>query len=308
MAEQADSLRRWMQEQALDVTLKVLGTRTDGPHVLAVTSGKGGVGKSNLALNLGLALVERGARVAVLDADLGLANISIILGQETDRTVWDVIQGDSRLRDIMAPGPLGIQIIPGASGLAEAAAADLAHVVRLIDDFQALDDLVDWLIVDTGAGISPTVLAFVAAADSAVVVTTPEPTALADAYGLIKAVHEEESPVRLQLVVNRASDPAKGQKIGERLAQLADKALGRAVDVLGVIAEDAGVGRAVVRQQPFYLNLPRTAAGHDVGRLADRLLGRVPAPRRGGLKDFMRRVFTGMQRDAVLDSTGGDSQ
>ena len=291
MAEQADSLRRWVHAKADDVTSEVLAGRLKGPHVLAITSGKGGVGKSNLALNLALALQIRGVATAVLDADLGLANINIILGQEPDYTVFDVMQGDQHLADVVMPGPHGLMIIPGASGLAAAAAADMDQVAALLAEFQSLESQVEWLVVDTGAGISPAVLAFVAAADEALVVTTPEPTALADAYGLIRAVDETESPVRLHLVVNRAGDALRGQRTGERLAGLVAKALNRSVAVAGVVMEDIAVARAVVRQEPFYLGAPKSGARTDVDHLADYLLNRVPAPRRGGIAGFVRRVL-----------------
>lgn len=296
MAEQADSLRRWVHAKADDVTSEVLAGRLKGPHVLAITSGKGGVGKSNLALNLAIALQIRGVATAVLDADLGLANINIILGQEPDYTVFDVMQGDRHLADVVVSGPHGLRIIPGASGLAAAAAASLDQVAMLLAEFQSLESQVEWLVVDTGAGIAPAVLAFVAAADEALVVTTPEPTALADAYGLIRAVDETESPVRLHLVVNRAGDASRGQRTGERLAGLVAKALNRSVAVAGVVMEDAAVARAVVRQEPFYLGAPKSPARADVDRLADYLLDRVPAPRRGGIAGFVRRVLASVPR------------
>lgn len=291
MAEQVDSLRRWVHAKVDDATWGVLGRRLGGPHVLAVTSGKGGVGKSNLALNLALALAARGVRVAVLDADLGLANINIILGQDPVRTVYDVMQGTHRLTDVLQRGPLGLTIIPGASGLALAAAVGVEQVRGLLEEFETLESVVDWMVVDTGAGIAPTVLAFVSAADEAMVVTTPEPTALADAYGLIKAVDDDRSPVRLHLVVNRATDAGRGRRTGERLATLAARALGRSVAVAGVVLEDAAVGRSVMRQEPFYVGAPHSGVKTDIDRLADYLLDRVPAPRRGGIRGFVRRVM-----------------
>jgi flagellar biosynthesis protein FlhG len=303
VAEQADSLRRWVHARADTVTSELLRGRMAGPHVLAVTSGKGGVGKSNLALNLALALQSRGVRTAVLDADLGLANINIILGQEPGATVFDVMQGERRLRDVLQPGPLGIVIIPGASGMAEAAAADVDQVRTVMAEFGDLDAVVDWLLVDTGAGISPAVLAFVAAADEALVVTTPEPTALADAYGLIKAVDDMMSPVRLHLVVNRAPDPARGQRTGERLASLVARAHSRSVAVAGVMVEDSAVGRSVVRQEPFYIGAPKSGIKEDVDRLADYLLDRVPAPRRGGISGFVRRVMSVLPGMATPEAT-----
>lgn len=309
MAEQVDSLRRWVHARVDDATIDVLGRRLGGPHVLAVTSGKGGVGKSNLALNLALALRARGVRVAVLDADLGLANINIMLGQDPEHTVYDVMQGTHHLTDVLQKGPLGLVIIPGASGLALAAAVGMEQVRQLLGEFQSLESVVDWLVVDTGAGIAPAVLAFVSAADEAMVVTTPEPTALADAYGLIKAIDDDQSPVRLHLVVNRAKDDGRGRRTGERLASLAARALGRSVTVAGVVLEDAAVGRSVMQQEPFYVGAPHSGVKTDMDRLADYLLDRVPAPRRGGIAGFVRRVMAVMPPPpwTLTGSPGGDA-
>jgi flagellar biosynthesis protein FlhG len=304
VAEQAERLRLWVRDQARDATREVLGRRLSGPHVLAVTSGKGGVGKSNIALALGIAMARKGVRTAVLDADLGLANINILLGYEPKRSLWDVMEGRCELKDVLIPGPEGLLLIAGASGLAEAAAADAMSVGRLVSQFRQLDAYVDWLIVDTGAGIAPGVLAFVVAADSALIVTIPEPTALADAYGLVKAVNGELSPVRLLLTVNRALDPVRGLRVGERLSELALKALGQPVEVLGTVAEDSVVGRAVMQQKPFNLARPTSAASLDVERLANRMLGRIPPPRRGGLGEFVRRVMALRQSLADTPSEG----
>ncbi len=290
MDEQAERLRHWVREQARDMARDVRDRRLGGPHVLAVTSGKGGVGKSNLALALGIAMAGKGARTAVLDADLGLANISIILGGEPRHTLWEVMDGQTELQEVLQPGPEGVLIIAGAAGLAEAAAADAVTLARLTRQFQQLENLVDWLIVDTGAGIAPNVLAFVMAADSALVVTTPEPTALADAYGLVKAVNGQKSTVRLLLTVNRASDPVRGLRVGERLVELAQRALAQSVELLGVVAEDPAVGRAVLQQKPFNVASPHSPASLDVDRLADRLLGRSASAEQTGLHDFVGRV------------------
>ena len=292
MAKQADLLRHWIAEKTGEATRDMLKNRIEGSRVVAVTSGKGGVGKSNLTLNLALALAAREQRVVVLDADLGLANINIMLGYEPQYTLWDVVQEKIPLRHSIQPGPRGIRIIPGGSGIAALAALEAVEISRIIEGFQELEGECDWLMIDTSAGISANVLTFVLAADEALVVTNPEPTALADAYGLIKAVWEAGGRVSLKLVMNRVSNKDSALQMGERLTTLRQRILARPVEFLGMVTEDANVGRAVLRQEPFWSLYPRTAASQDIGAIADRLLERIPPPRRGGWGAFVRRLTT----------------
>ena len=302
MAKQADLLKSWIAEKTGEATRDVLKGRIDGARVMAVSSGKGGVGKSNVTLNLAMALADREQRVLVLDADLGLANINIMLGYEPQYTLWDVVQEKVPLRHTIQAGPRGIRIIPGGSGITELASLNTVEISRIIEGFQDLEGECDWLMIDTGAGISANVLSFVLAADEAIVVTNPEPTALADAYGLIKAVWEAEGAVTLKLVMNRVAQKETGLQMGERLTKLADRALGKPVEFLGMISEDANVARAVLRQEPFWSLYPKSAASQDVAVIADRLLERIPSPRRGGWGAFIRRL-----RDTIpkIEKSGG---
>lgn len=290
MADQAEGLRRWIRHRVGLAAREVLAPRLSGARVLAVTSGKGGVGKSMVTLNLSLALASRGQRVVVLDADLGLANINIMLGYEPDRTLWDVVERKASLRDIVQEGPGGIRIIPGGSGIAALAQLESKELFRIIEGFRELEDECDWLIVDTGAGISPNVLSFVLAADEVLIVTNPEPTAMADAYGVIKAVWEQEGRAAMKLVMNRAKSREQGMRMGERLATLAAQALDTAVEFLGTVGEDPNAGRSVLRQDPLVLAYPRSEAAMDIINLADRLLDRLPPPRRGGWGAFVERL------------------
>ena len=297
MANQGDGLKNWVKSKTDAATREVLNKRLNGSRVVAVTSGKGGVGKSSLILNLSLALAERGQRVVILDADLGLANINIMLGYEPIYTLWDVVEGRVALKETLQNGPSGVRIIPGGSGITELARLNSVEISRIIAGFQQLEGECDWLMIDTSAGISDSVLAFVLAADEALVVTNPEPTALADAYGLIKAVWEQEGRVALKLIMNRVLAREQGVRLGQRLTDLADKALSQAVEFLGQVGEDANVARAVIRQEPFYTAYPRTEASIAVGEIADRLLHRVPPPRRGGWGAFVKRLVENWPRE-----------
>jgi flagellar biosynthesis protein FlhG len=290
-----------VKTRASQATRDVLERRLDGTRVMAVTSGKGGVGKSSLVLNLSIALADRGQRIVILDADLGLANINIMLGNEPVYTLWDVVEQRVSLKDTLEDGPHGIRIIPGGSGITELARLDSVAVSHIIEAFQELEGECDWLLIDTSAGISDNVLAFVLAADEALVVTNPEPTALADAYGLIKAVWEQDGQVALKLVMNRGQTRDQGERLGTRLTDLAQKALGQPVEYLGQIIDDPVVTRGVVKQTPFYMAYPQSEAARDVGDLADRLLHRVPPARRGGWGAFVRRLVENWPREMNQD-------
>lgn len=297
MAHQGDALRSWVRSKTDQAAREVLHQRLVGARVMAVTSGKGGVGKTSLVLNLALAMAERGQRTVILDADLGLANINIMLGCEPVYTLWDVVEHRVTLKETLQNAPHGVRIIPGGSGITELARLDSVEISHIIEGFQELEGECDWLLIDTSAGISDSVLAFVLAADEALVVTNPEPPALADAYGLIKAVWEQDGRVALKLVMNRSQSREQGVRMGTRLIDLAGKALGQPVEFLGQVTEDSVVARSVIRQVPFFQAYPHSEASADVGEIADRLLHRVPPPRRGGWGAFVRRLVENWPRD-----------
>lgn len=295
MISQAEGLKDWVKnryERALQPRSREY---SEGGRVLVVTSGKGGVGKSSVALNLALALSDQGQRVVILDADMGLANINIMLGMQPKYTLWDVVEGRIHLRQSLEQGPHGIRIIPGGSGISALAQVGPVEISRIIEGFREIEGECDWLMVDTGAGISPNVLSFVLAGDEVLVLTNPEPTALADAYGLIKSVWEEKGQASLKLVVNRAVSEEAAIQMGNRLIGLADRMLGQPVEFYGTIADDGHVGRAIIRQEAFYLAYPRSLASQGIKQLADRLVNRAVLPRRTGMGTFVRQL-----RDAWL--------
>lgn len=290
MAKQADHLQEWIRRQSIKAQEEVLKSRIQGSRVVAITSGKGGVGKSQLTLNLALALQQRGQRTVILDADLGLANINILLGYEPSYTLWDVVEHHMKLRDVLQEGPMGIRIIPGASGISELASLNSGEISNIIKGFEELEGECDWLLVDTAAGIAANVLSFVLAADEALVVTNPEPTALADAYGLIKSIWQARGHVSLQLVMNRSASIRQGEEMGLRVIHLTDRMLNQKVGFFGVIREDTHAKQAIARQQPLVLAYPQAPAAQDIGQLADRMIHRIPPPKRGRWEQFVRRM------------------
>ena len=257
-------------DQAEKLRLMVRSTRRGG-RVLAVTSGKGGVGKSNIAANLGLCLSASGKRVILLDADLGLANLDVILGIKTRQTLAQVVSGRRHLDEIIELGPAGLRLVCGVSGLTELADLNEFQRQRLIQEMTALEHQADIIIVDTGAGISRNVLGFCDAADHTLVVTTPEPTSITDAYALIKSLSKYHSGVKISLVVNMASSRAEGKKVYQRLAQVATQFLSTPIDEAGYVLRDDHLSEAVCQREPVVLAYPRCQASYCLMALAEKL-------------------------------------
>jgi flagellar biosynthesis protein FlhG len=260
-------------------------------RVLAVTSGKGGVGKSNLSVNLALALCQRGKRVILLDADLGLANADLLLGLSPRFNLHHLVMGLKPLHEIITEGPLGLKVIASGSGVVQLANLSSQQRERIISSFSLIEDQADFILVDTGAGISRNVLSFVLAADEVVVVTTPEPTARLDAYGLIKVVSQENINARLFLVVNQVQDDAEGDEVGELMRTLALRFLNMRLEYLGCVHRDNCVTKAVREGQPFILGHPQSAASRGVVALAGKLLaGGREDQVDSGFKSFLSKV------------------
>ncbi|MEW5956487.1 MAG: MinD/ParA family protein [Chloroflexota bacterium] len=240
-------------------------------RVIAVASGKGGVGKTNLTVNLGLSLARRGLRVAILDADLGTANVDIVMGLQPRYHLQHVVTGQKSLSEIIIKGPFNLQIIPGASGLPDL--ADLPEPQRemLLRTLLVLDGAVDLLLIDTGAGVGRNVLQFILAAGELVLVTTPEPTSITDAYALIKVLANYQSPVSTKLVVNNVDHRAEGELTGRKLAVVVKQFLGRQVELLGTLPHDKSVIEAVKAQRPLLQSFPRSPAAQAIEELAERL-------------------------------------
>jgi flagellar biosynthesis protein FlhG len=286
MADQAQTLREMMRQ-------KSSSTPTSTTRVIAVASGKGGVGKTNISTNLALAYATLGKKVILMDADLGLANVNVVLGIIPKFNLYHLIRKQKTMREIIMDTDYGIQIVAGASGFAKI--ANLSEEER--DDFiHELSELssADVIIIDTSAGVSNNVLSFVAAADEAIIVTTPEPTAITDAYGIIKIIATEidNLGLSLKLVVNRVKSVTEGKKVAERVINIAGQFLNLKVDYLGYVYEDDTVHQAVLRQKPFLAHDPKSKAAVCVRHLVGRL-EKVELKEGGGFGQFIRRLFGG---------------
>ncbi|MBE3580468.1 MAG: MinD/ParA family protein [Thermoanaerobacteraceae bacterium] len=274
-------------DQAARLRELVRGSSSGGLRSLAVASGKGGVGKTHIVVNLSLALARRQKRVMVLDADLGLANVDILLGLVPRWDLGQVVRGEKELREIVIEGPAGVRLIPGGSGVHEL--ADMTNQQRegLIQGLSRVTAGTDFFLIDTSAGISRHVLSFAAAAGEAIIVTTPEPTALTDAYGLIKGL--SRLGVKIHLLVNRALAAGDGREAAARLQATARRFLAVEISLLGIVPEDRAVGLAVREQRPLVLHYPSSPAARAIEEVAARLAG-TPAPPVGGREGFWQRL------------------
>ena len=257
--------------------------------VIAVTSGKGGVGKSNISVNLAIKLAEGGKRVALLDADLGLANTDVLCNVDLTWNLSHVISRKRQLRDIMQTVPgANFSLIGGASGLAKMAELTDADRQRVVDAMGELESQFDVILIDTGAGIHANVMAFTRCADHVLIVTTPEPTAITDAYAVAKVIVRDGQDRTMSLLVNQVQSPAEGRAVYERISKVARQFLGVGLFDAGYVYADAAVPMAVRKRTPFVLCAPRSPAAGCVSQLAGRL--NQDAPQRQEQAGFFARM------------------
>lgn len=280
--DQAANLRKLVIEN----TNSASKTRT-----IAITSGKGGVGKTSFAVSLSIALSQRSKSVTLLDADLGLANINVVLGIIPKYNLYHVIKGKKKLKDIIIDVPEGIKIIAGASGFHQLANLDIKQREEFIKALSELDSD-DYMVVDTGAGISQNVLSFLVASDEVIVITTPEPTAITDAYGTIKAIAANAPEKTVKLVVNRVQSVSEGKRVAQRVINIAGQFLNIKVENLGFVFEDMYVSKSIRNQKPFIASYPKSKASNCVDIIADRLTNVETEDMKGsGMMNFFKRLF-----------------
>jgi flagellar biosynthesis protein FlhG len=286
--DQAATLRRLAAERKKD------GTEVKRTRTIAITSGKGGVGKTSVAVSLSIALAQGGkTKVTLLDADLGLANINVIMGIIPQFNLYHVIKGKKKLSEVVMEVPEGIKIIAGASGFHQLANLDIKQRKEFIEEFHALEGD-DYMIIDTGAGVSQNVLSFVIAADEVIVITTPEPTAITDAYGIIKSIASQTNEKTIRLVVNRVTSVSEGKRVAQRIISIASQFLNIKIESLGFIFDDITVSKSVRNQKPFIVGFPKSKAAVCVSMIADKIANRESdLSKGGGLSSFLKNLFKG---------------
>lgn len=275
LLDQAERLRRLAEDLKADIRNQgaVPGRAPWGPRVIAVTSGKGGVGKTSIAVNLGLALRQLGHEVLIIDADLGLANVDVVLGTNPALHLGHVVRGEKRIEDVIYTGPGGLKLIAAGSGLQELLDVEEPELARFVHALQELEREADFVLIDTSAGLTRQVTAFVLAADEILVVTNPEPTAMTDAYAVIKIITRHRPGANIRLILNEVDNEEDAEVAINRISMAALRFLGVQIDSLGHVPSDLTVPRAIKQQQPFLLSYPGGAAARAVRELAARLSG-----------------------------------
>lgn len=247
------------------------GSTAAQTKVVTVTSGKGGVGKTSISVNLAMALAAAGQKVLLFDADLGLANVNVLLGVIPKHNLYHVIKKHKSIHDVIIHTPEGLDIIAGASGYSMLANLPDDERENLINAFNELQGY-DILLIDTGAGVGSNVIGFTHPADEVIVVTTPEPTSITDAYGIIKSIVLVDPGKRISLLVNRADSSLEGRKVAERVVNISSQFLNVSVNNLGFVFDDDSVAKSVRRQKPFYSLFPKSKASSCLNNISARLL------------------------------------
>lgn len=278
--DQASKLRELVRQES--------GRSRRRARVIAVTSGKGGVGKTNISVSLSLAAASMGRDVVLIDCDLGLANVDVLLDLQVRHNLQHLLSGEASLEDVLVPAPGGLRVLPGAAGVSQV--ADLSDTEQriLLDALEQLVETTELIVLDTGAGISRRVIEFCLASGEVVVVTTPEPTAIADAYAMIKVLGQADPSLKVWLVANMANHRGEAEQILDRITMLSRRFMGLEVARAGYVLTDPRVPHAVRRRLPFSLAYPSCHAAVCVGEIA-RTLG-FARSREGSGEGFLRRM------------------
>lgn len=293
MNDQAQSLRKLVsireKAQSLDQQ-NDQGSRL--AKFITVSSGKGGVGKSNFTLNFALSLQSLGKKVLIFDADIGMANIDVLMGTSSRYNLLHLLQREKSIHEIVSKGPNGLSYISGGSGMANLISLSESDVQYFTSQIDLLASQMDYIIFDTGAGLSKENIQFITSADECLVVTSPEPTAITDAYALIKIIHGIDQDVNFQLIINRVDDEKEALFTANKIKLVAQKFLDVDIPMLGYISDDSHVVQAVKKQVPFTMAFPNCVASKDIQRLAKRYAIVPSTSELGtltGIKGFMHK-------------------
>jgi flagellar biosynthesis protein FlhG len=286
MTDQAQALR------------DLVNDRQDGKSrstkIITVTSGKGGVGKSNFTLNFALSLQALGYRVLVFDADIGLANIDVLMGASPKFNLYHLLKRQKTIWEIIHTGVNGLQFVAGGSGFNDLLRLSEEELEYFAAQINELNGYADYIIFDTGAGLSKETLKFIVAAHETIVVTTPEPTSITDAYAIIKMVHGMQYNVPFKLIINRVTEPNEGRRTAEKISLVAKQFLQLEIPLLGCIEDDQSVSRAVKKQVPFTVAFPNSSATKSISHIAASFASGHPSDEteeQTGVKRFLSRMI-----------------
>lgn len=280
MLDQAQRLRQ----------LAVQNDSNSRPRIITVTSGKGGVGKSNFVVNLGIALQKLGKKVLIFDADVGMGNDDVLMGFLPKYNVFDIIYNNKDIDEVVVTGPYGVKLLPGGSGITKVDELTDDERENFLNKLSKLNDL-DYILMDTGAGINRSVLGFVAVCEELIVVTTPEPTSLTDAYSLLKAVNHFKIKSSAKIIVNRTIDNKEGTITFNKFNNAVTNFLKMRLEHLGNLSEDRKLVQAVRQQQPFLVSFPNCDASQDVMKIAEKLIGSKNGNSGMNVQSLFKKIF-----------------
>ena len=262
-----------------------------GPRTIAITSGKGGVGKTNLTVNLAITLGNMGKRVIIIDADMGMANVDILLGTTSRINLMSLLESDVALEDVLLRGPYGVSYISGGSGMEHAMELTSTERDILFRKLAGCEEWADIILIDTGAGIGGNVLDFISAADEVLLITTPEPTALTDAYAVMKGYSSISDNPNLKLIVNRVIDEPEIREVVGTLSRTAERFLKISVECLGYIYDDQMMIKSVRQQVPVMAGYPESISSRCILSIAKGLLNGHQEKVKLGWRGFLKRIF-----------------
>ena len=286
--DQAARLRKLVEERKVD-QIRVDQKKT--ARIISVTSGKGGVGKTSLSVNLAAHLSKQGTKILLIDADLGLSNVEIMLGVTPSYTLKDVIKHGKDIEDVIINGPYNLDFISGGNGFLEL--AELSEIEReeILIKIHKLEELYDIIIIDTGSGISKNVTAFLTISDEIIVITTSEPTALTDAYSIMKVISEEKLKQKIGLIINRVKTKSEFQQASNILISTAKKFLGEEIKSLGYVYEDPNVRKTIYKKTPFVIYYPDSKASDCIIDIVANLKLKEKPEKKISMMDKFMRLF-----------------
>jgi flagellar biosynthesis protein FlhG len=281
MLDQAQKLRQMIQNDSVDTNI---------PKIITVTSGKGGVGKSNVVVNLSIALQKMGKKVLIFDADIGMGNDDVLMGFLPKYNVFDIIFNNKEINDVVMTGAYGVKLLPGGSGMNRIEELTNKQRERFLSKLSAITDL-DYIIMDTGAGINRSVLGFVACCEELIIITTPEPTSLTDAYSLLKAVNHFKIKTKAKVIVNKVMDKKEGEMTFKKFSNAVLNFLKMDLEYLGYVYEDKKLVQAVRMQQPFLTAFPTCEASQNIEKIAENIAGNMDKSTGMGIQGLFKKIF-----------------
>lgn len=291
MIDQAQMLKDYIALYKKEDVKKINKKPGNGTKIITVTSGKGGVGKTNFTVNFAIELSKKGNKVLIIDADFGLSNVDVILGTSPRYDLSHVINRQKGILDIISEGPSGIKYVSGGSGVHDLISLNKRDLIYFLNELQKLESIAAIIIFDSSAGINEKTIQLIKASDETILITTPEPTAIIDAYALVKTVFRYDKNIKIKLLVNKANSAMEANKIISNFTNVAKRYINAELENLGYILDDNCISKAVKMQKPFVISYPRSAASKSIMNIAAAYLNESKNSTGGELKSFFMKLF-----------------